>query len=330
MQVAILDDYLDTLRTLRCFDKLAEHHVTVFTDHVDDFGLLAQRLAQTEALVLVRERTVIRRELLERLPNLRLISLRSAYPHIDVEACTQLGIVVSSNLHSDSPSYATAELTWALVLAAMRRLPEQVEALKAGQWQTAVGRTLRSKTLGIYGFGRIGRVVAGYGRAFGMKVLVWASESSRRLALDEGHDVASSKENFFETCDVLSLHMRLVDATRGVVTARDLSRMKTDALFVNASRSGLVESGALVTALRAGRPGMAAIDVYDHEPSVGATDPLISMDNVICTPHLGYVTLDEWQLQFSDIFEQVNAYARQQPANVVNPEVMAHVRPWTG
>ena len=193
-----------------------------------------------------------------------------------------------------------------------------------------VGRTLRSKTLGIYGFGRIGRVVAGYGKAFGMKVLVWASDSSRRRAIDEGHDVAASREDFFETCDVLSLHMRLIDATRGVVTARDLSRMRTDALFVNTSRSGLVEPGALVTALRAGRPGMAAIDVYDHEPIIGATDPLISMDNVICTPHLGYVTIDEWELQFSDIFEQINAYVRQQPANVVNPEVLAHLRPWAG
>ena len=328
MQVAILDDYLDTLRQLRCFDKLSEHDVTVFTDHIDDIDLLAHRLAQAEALVLIRERTAISRDLLERLPNLRLISQRSAYPHIDVEACTNLGIVVSSNLHTDSPSYAAAELTWALVLAAMRKLPEQVEALRAGHWQTAMGRTLRSKTLGIYGFGRIGRVVAGYGRTFGMNVVVWAGESSSRQAIEEGYEVAASRERFFETCDVLSLHMRLVEATRGIVTAQDLSRMKTDALFVNTSRAGLVEADALGHALRAGRPGMAAVDVYDHEPILGASDPLVSMDNVVCTPHLGYMTRDEWQLQFSDIFDQINAYARQQPTNVVNPDVFAHLRPW--
>jgi D-3-phosphoglycerate dehydrogenase / 2-oxoglutarate reductase len=329
MRVAVLDDYLDTVRTLGCFEKLEHHDVTVFTDHVLDVDALAERLASAEALVLIRERTQIGRTLLERLPNLRLISQRSVYPHIDVDACTELGIIVSSNLHGGSPSYAAAELTWALVLAAMRKLPEQVEALQNGRWQTAIGRTLRSKVLGIYGFGRIGRVVAGYGRAFGMEVLIWSGESSSQVAASEGFQVATSKESFFDSCDVLSLHMRLVEGTRGIVTATDLARMKPDALFVNTSRAGLVEPGALADALRAGRPGMAAVDVYEQEPVNGAEEPLLNLDNVVCTPHLGYVTLDEWEIQFSDIFDQIQAYANRSPINVVNPEVLAQLRSWT-
>jgi D-3-phosphoglycerate dehydrogenase / 2-oxoglutarate reductase len=326
--VAILDDYFDTLRTLACFEKLAPHEVTVFTDHVEDVDVLAERLANSEALVLIRERTAIRRPLLERLPALRLISQRSAYPHIDVDACTELGIVVSSDLHAGSPSFAAAELTWALVLAAMRRIPEQVASMRAGRWQTAIGRTLRSKCLGIYGFGRIGKVVAQYGRVFGMEVVVWASETSRGEAAAAGYRVAPSKEAFFETTDVLSLHLRLVDATRGIVTAADLSRMKPDSLLVNTSRAGLIEQGALAEALRAGRPGMAAVDVYEHEPVLDPGDPLLTSQNALCTPHLGYVTSDEWQLQFADIFDQINAYASREPTNVVNPDVLARLRPW--
>ena len=220
MEVSILDDYFDTLRTLDCFDKLADHDVTVWNDHVQDVDVLAERLRDCEALVLIRERTEIRTPLLERLPELRLISQRSVYPHIDVDACTRLGVVVSSDLHAGTPSYAAAELTWGLVLAAMRQIPQQVASLKAGNWQMGVGRTLRGKTLGIYGYGRIGKVVAGYGRAFGMNVVVWAREASRARANADGLVVAESKETFFETCDVLSLHMRLDDATRGIVTRR--------------------------------------------------------------------------------------------------------------
>ena len=254
MRVSILDDYFDTLRTLDCFHKLDGHEVTVFTDHVQDVDQLADRLRDSEALVLIRERTEIRAPLLERLPKLRLISQRSVYPHIDVDACTQLGIVVSSDLHAGSPSYATAELTWGLVLAAMRQIPQQVASLKAGTWQAGVGRTVSSKTLGIFGYGRIGKVVAGYGHAFGMNVVVWASEASRAKAEADGIAVADSKDAFFETCDIVSLHMRLVDATRGIVTAADLARMKPTALLVNTSRAGLIEPGALVAALRrAGR-----------------------------------------------------------------------------
>src|SRR5215472_196031 len=214
MKVAILDDYHDTLRTLACFHALAGHDVTIWNDHVQDVDVLAARLADTEALVLIRERTEIRAPLLERLPRLRLISQRSQYPHIDVEACTRLGVIVSSNLHADTPSYATAELTWALILAAMRQIPQQVASLNAGKWQIGVGHTLRGKTLGIYSYGRIGKVVADYGKAFGMSVVVWGREPSRERARLEGYTSAPSKEAFFEECDVISLHMRLVDVTR--------------------------------------------------------------------------------------------------------------------
>jgi D-3-phosphoglycerate dehydrogenase len=322
MKVAILDDYFDTLRTLRCFERLAGHDVTVWTDHVQDIDALADRLHGSEALVLIRERTEIRTRLLERLPNLRLISQRSVYPHIDVDTCTRLGIVVSSNLHAGSPSYATAELTWGLVLAAMRQIPQQVASLKAGAWQMGIGHTLLFKTLGIYGYGRIGKVVAGYGQAFGMNVLVWASEPSRAHAQADGCVVAESKDAFFETCDVISLHMRLVEATRGIVTAADLALMKPTALLVNTSRAGLIEPGAFVGALRAGRPGMAAVDVYEEEPLLDVSDPLLDMDNVVCTPHIGYVSVEEWEWQFADVFDQINAYAAGSPINVVNPDVM--------
>ncbi len=322
MKISILDDYFDTVRTLDCFGKLAGHDVTVWNDHVQDVDLLAQRLADTEALVLIRERTQIRAPLLERLPKLRLISQRSVYPHIDIDVCTRLGIIVSSSQHADTPSYATAEFTWALVLAAMRAIPQQMASLKAGNWQIGIGHTLRGKTLGIYGYGRIGAVVAGYGRAFGMNVLVWARDKARAAARADGYSTADSKESFFEQCDVISLHMRLVDATRGIVTSADLARMKPSALLVNSSRAGLIEPNALVNALRAGRPGMAAVDVYEKEPLRDVDDPLLNMGNVVCTPHLGYVTRDEYELQFTDIFDQIVAYGASAPINVVNPEAI--------
>ena len=283
---------------------------------------LADRLRDTEVLVLIRERTEIRAPLLERLPALKLISQRSVYPHIDVDACTRLGIIVSSDQHAGTPSYAAAELTWALVLAAVRQIPQQVAALKNGTWQIGVGSTLRGKTLGIYGYGRIGRVVAGYGREFGMQVLVWAREATLAHARTDGYAAARSKEEFFEQSDVLSLHMRLVAATRGIVTAADLARMKPTALLVNTSRAGLVEPGALVNALRAGRPGMAAVDVFEEEPLLDPQHPLLKMNNVVCTPHIGYVSRDEYELQFADIFDQITAYASGTPTNVVNPDVL--------
>ena len=322
MKISILDDYHDTVRTLACFEKLAGHEVTIWNDHVQDNDMLAQRLGDAEVLVLIRERTAIRAPLIERLPKLRLISQRSVYPHIDVDACTRRGVIVSSSQHPGTPSYATAELTWGLIIAAMRQIPQQMASLKAGRWQLGVGTTLRKKVLGIYGYGRIGATVAGYGRGFGMNVLAWAREGSLARARADGYATARSKEEFFAQCDVITLHMRLVDATRGIVHAADLARMKPTALLVNTRRAPLIEPGALVAALRAGRPGFAAVDVYEHEPMVDTSHPLLHMDNVVCTPHLGYVSRDEYEVQFADIFDQIAAYAAAAPINVVNPEVL--------
>lgn len=321
MNISILDDYFDTLRTLECFRKLDGHEVTIHNDHVQDVDQLANRLKDTEVLVLIRERTQIRKPLIDRLDKLKLISQRSVYPHIDIDACTQKGIIVSSYQHADTPSYAAAELTFGLILAAMRQIPQQMQALKQGNWQFGVGHTLRGKTLGIYGYGRIGGAVAEYGKAFGMKILVWAREESRDKARQDGYAVAKSKQEFFETTDVLSLHMRLVKETRGIVTRADLSRMKPSALLVNTSRAPLIEPDALVEALRAGRPGMAAVDVFEEEPLKDPKHPLLNMPNVVCTPHIGYVTRDEYELQFSDIFDQIVAYFTGSPINVVNPQV---------
>src|SRR5262245_38613799 len=326
MKISILDDYHDTLRTLACFRKLDGHEVTIWNDHVQDVDPLAARLHAAEALVLIRERTKIRAPLLERLPNLRLISQRSVYPHIDINACTKLGIVVSSGQHPGTPSYATAELTWGLILAAVRQIPQQMSSLKAGKWQIGVGNTLRGRTLGLYGYGRIARVVAEYGRAFGMTVVVWAREASLARAKQDGLVAATSKEAFFADCDIVSLHMRLVEATRGIVTAGDLARMKPTALLVNTSRAPLIAPGALESALRAGRPGMAAVDVYEEEPVTDTGHPLLSLDNVVCTPHIGYVTREEYETQFSDIFDQITAYVAGTPINVVNPDVLPRAR----
>jgi len=326
MKVSILDDYHDTLRTLQAFKKLDGHDITVWNDHVQDNDALAQRLKDAEALVLIRERTKIRGPLLERLPKLRLISQRSVYPHIDVDACTRLGVIVSSDQNFGMPSYATAELTWGLIIAALRDIPLQMASLKAGKWQAGVGNTLRGKTLGIFGYGRIGAVVAGYGKAFGMKVLIWAREASQGKARADGHAVAASKAAFFEQCDVITLHLRLIDATRGIVTAQDLGRMKPTALIVNTSRAPLIEPGALVAALRAGRPGKAAVDVYEEEPLRDTSHPLLNMPNVVCTPHLGYVTREDHEIAFAEIFDQINAYAAGKPTNVVNPEALAKAR----
>ena len=322
MKISILDDYHDTLRTLDCFRRLSGHQIRIWSDHVQDVDALAERLRDTEVLVLIRERTEIRAPLLDRLDTLRLISQRSVYPHIDIDACTRLGVIVSSSQHPGTPSYAAAELTWALVLAAMRQVPQQMSALKAGKWQIGVGNSLRGKTLGIYGYGRIGSVVAGYGKAFGMNVLVWAREGSRKRAQSDGHAVAASKDAFFSECDVMSLHMRLIEETLGIVTATDLARMKPTALLVNTSRAQLIERGALVAALETGHPGMAAVDVYDEEPVLDTGYPLFAFDHVVCTPHIGYVTRDEYEAQFSDIFDQIVAYAAGNPINVVNPKVL--------
>jgi D-3-phosphoglycerate dehydrogenase len=323
VNITILDDYFDTLKTLPCFRKLSGHHVEIWTDHVQEIDALADRLKNTEALVLIRERTEIRAPLIEKLKKLRLISQRSVYPHIDVDACTRHGVIVSSNMHADTPSYAAAELTWGLILAAMRQIPQQMQSLRSGHWQIGVGNTLRDKTLGIHGYGRIGRTVAGYGKAFGMNVLVWAREVSRNHAIRDGYAVAPRQAAFYEACDIVSLHMRLVPETRNIVTAADLARMKTTALLVNTSRAGLIEPDALVRALQNGRPGMAAVDVYEQEPLTDVAHPLFATENVVCTPHIGYVTRDEYELQFADVFDQIVAFAEGHPINVVNPDVLA-------
>ena len=323
MNIAILDDYFDTVRTLPCFRKLDCHAVTIWNDHLQETDALAARLADTEALVLIRERTKIRTPLLERLPKLRLISQRSVFPHIDIDSCTRLGIVVASSQHPGTPSYAAAELTWGLLLAAVRQIPQQMASLKAGTWQIGVGTSLRGKTIGLYGYGRIARAVADYAEAFGMKVLVWAREPSLEQARQDGWLTAASKADFFARSDVVSLHMRLVDATRHIVTSADLALMQPSAVLVNTSRAGLIAPGALVAALKAGRPGFAAVDVYEDEPVRDLAHPLLALPNVVATPHIGYVTSDEYQLQFDDIFDQILAYASGSPINVVNPTVIA-------
>lgn len=320
MIVHILDDWFDTLRRLPCFARLEGHDVTVWNDHEEDADALAERLAGTEALVLFRERTGVGRTLLARLPSLRLISQRGAHPHVDVAACTERGVLLCSGMPADAPSHATAELAWALVLSAVRQLPGQMASVKAGAWQAGVGRSLRGRRLGLYGYGRIGRVVAGYAEAFGMEVDWWASEEGRARARADGARVAASRNAFFAESDIVSLHLRLSSATRGIVAAADLAAMRPDSVFVNTSRAGLVAPGALLAALDAGRPGTAAVDVFDTEPQTDPGDPLLAHPRLIATPHIGFVTEDELEIQFRDIFDQINAFEHGAPVNMVNPE----------
>lgn len=323
MKLAILDDWFDTLRHLPCFKKLDGMEVTVFNDHLPDPDALADRLRDFDAVVLFRERTSIPRQLVQQLPNLKLISQRSVYPHIDIEACTEHGVLVCSNMHAGAPSYAASEHTWALILAAMRDIPKQMQSLQRGTWQTGVGKTLRGRTIGLYGYGRIAGQVANYAEAFGMKVLWWASDEGRARAAADGVPLATSREAFFETCDVISLHVRLKPETRGIITPEDLSRMRPNAVLVNTSRAGLIAPGALLDALNNGRPGQAAIDVFDEEPITWADDPLACHPRMVATPHIGFVTEDEIELQFSDIFDQVVAWQAGAPIHMINPEVIS-------
>jgi D-3-phosphoglycerate dehydrogenase len=323
MKVHILDDWFDTLRGLPCFNLLAGHDVTVWTDHQPDEAILADRLQDADCVVLFRERTKVTRGLLERLPNLRLISQRGAYPHVDVAACTDQGVLLCSNKGADGANHAAAELTFALILAAMRQLPQQMTSVKAGNWQMGVGRSLRGRRLGLYGYGRIGRVVADYARAFGMEVIWWSSEAGRARAEADGETVAESRAAFFGSCDVLSLHLRLTPETRGSVTADDLGAMPPRSVLVNTSRAGLIAEGTLLQALDAGNLEAAAVDVFDGEPLTDPNDPLLSHPKLIATPHIGFVTEDEFDKQFADIFAQVNAYAAGAPIHMINPSVYA-------
>ena len=319
MHVIIPDDYQDAVRGLACFAKLAGHTVTVFNDTVKDIDALAERFRPADALVLIRERTAIGDDLLARLPHLKLISQTGrGTAHIDLAACARRGVVVTAG--TGSPQ-APAELTWALVLAALRHVPEEAARLRAGQWQSTLGTGLHGRTLGIWGYGTIGSLVAGYGRAFGMEVLAWGREGSLSRARAAGYVTAADRSALFERSDVLSLHLKLTRETRGIVTAADLARMKPTALVVNTSRAGLVAPGALEAALRAGRPGFAAVDVYEEEPVLGAAHPLLALENALCTPHLGYVEKDGYERYFGQAFDQVVAFAAGRPIGVVEPEV---------
>ncbi len=331
MNIIILDDYQDAVRKLRCASVLEPFNAKVFTNTVKGIGQLSVRLRDAEVLVLIRERTHFPRALLEKLPRLRLIAQTGRVgPHIDVDACTRLGIAVADG--AGSP-LAPAELTWALIMAAMRRLPQYIGNLKHGAWQQSgmkaasmppnfgLGLLLHGRTLGIWGYGRIGTLVAGYGRAFGMSVLVWGSEGARARAVADGHQAAPSCQAFFEQCDVLSLHLRLKDDTRAVVKLDDLMRMKPTALFVNTSRAELVEDSALVSALNKGRPGLAAVDVFESEPILQG-HPLLRLENAVCTPHIGYVERDSYELYFHAAFENVVNFIAGTPSNIVNPDAL--------
>ena len=335
MNIIILDDYQDAVRKLKCAQRLEQLNAKVFTNTVKGIGQLAVRLRDAEVLVLIRERTQFPRQLLEKLPKLKLISQTGRVgSHIDLETCTRLGIAVAEGVGSP---VAPAELTWALIMSAMRRLPQYIGNLKHGAWQQSglksasmppnfgLGMVLKGKTLGLWGYGKIGQMVAGYGRAFGMNVIVWGSEASREKARADGHQSADSREAFFETCDVLSLHLRLVDETRGIVGADDLARMKPTALLVNTSRAELVEEGALVSALNRGRPGMAAVDVFESEPILQG-HPLLRLENAVCTPHIGYVEQDSYELYFSAAFDNVVNFINGTPTKLVNPEALRVIR----
>lgn len=321
MKIAIIDDYQDAFRRLDCAKKLAGHELVAFTDTEKDPAKLAARLQDADAVVLTQQRSKMPRAVLEKLPKLKLISQtgRNAN-HIDLAACTEKGVVVSAG-GAGNPN-PTAELAWGLILAALRRIPQEAQRLKSGQWQGSVGSGLSGRTLGIYAYGRIGSLVAQVGKAFGMRVWCWGRDGSTAKAKAAGYEVAPSREAFFAESDVISLHLPLNDGTRGIVTAEDLARMKTTALIVNTSRAPIIAKDALVNALKAGRPGRAAIDVYEDEPVMNAAHPLIGMDNVVCTPHLGYVEERTYEAYYGAAVEQILAYVAGQPINVANPEVL--------
>lgn len=321
MKIAIIDDYQDAFRRLDCTKKLAGHELIAFTDTEKDPAKLAARIGDAEVLVLTQQRSKLPRAVIEKLPKLKLVSQtgRNAN-HIDIAACTEKGIVVSAG-GAGNPN-PTAELAWALILAALRRIPQEVRRLQDGQWQGSVGTGLAGKTLGIYAYGRIGSLVAQVGKAFGMRVVCWGRDGSTAKARAAGYEVAPSREAFFAESDVISLHLPLNDGTRGIVTAEDLARMKPTALIVNTSRAPIIAKDALVAALKAGRPGRAAIDVYEDEPVLNASHPLIGMDNVVCTPHLGYVEEGTYEAYYSAAVEQILAFIAGKPINVANPDVL--------
>lgn len=319
LRIAILDDYQGAIPELEAYEKLSNHEVIVLRTTEKDTDALARRLKGVQVIVPVRERTAITKELLDKLPDLRLISQSGkGVAHVDVQECTRRGIAVAA---SGGNSYAPAELTWALVLASVRNLTAEVESAKNGKWQSSpIGTQLRGRTLGIYGYGGIGAIVAGYGKAFGMRVIAWGREGSLERATKDGYEVAISREAFFEQSDVVSLHLRLSAESRGVVTPADLARMKPTALFVNTSRADLVVPGALETALKLGRPGFAAVDTFEDEPALD--HPLLKLPNALCAPHLGYVEKDTYEVFFGGAFDNILAFEAGKPTNIVNPEAL--------
>jgi D-3-phosphoglycerate dehydrogenase len=321
MKIAVIDDYQGVFRELTNFHRLSAHEVVTFREPERDMDRLAERLREFEVVVLTQERTRFRRGLIERLPNLRLISMTGGTAAIDLDACTERGIVVSAGGGRGSPN-ETAELTWGLILASLRHLPFEVEQLKRGAWQTTLGTSLGGRTLGIYALGKIGSVVANVGRAFGMDVVCWGREGSLGRAREAGYAVAASRAAFFQTVDVLSVHLPLNGETRGIITADDLGRMKSTALLVNTSRAPIIAEGALAEALRRGRPGFAAVDVYEDEPVLDGDHPLLKMKNVIGTPHLGYVTRDRYEVMYGATIEHILAFANGSPILVANPAVL--------
>jgi D-3-phosphoglycerate dehydrogenase / 2-oxoglutarate reductase len=319
MKIAVIDDYQNAFKTLKCFPRLNGHEVKIYTDPETDLDKIAERLKDADAIVLTQQRTYFPRTLIERLPKLKIIGQTGrAASHIDLEACTEKGIVVSAGGLGNSN--ATAELTWGLILSALRNLPFEVKRLQEGYWQSTLGIGVNGKTLGIYAYGKIGTIVAAVGKAFGARVLCWGREGSMSRARAAGFEVAKNREDFFAEADILSLHLPLNKDTRGIVTRDDLARMKPTALLVNASRSGLIEKGALEEALRAGRPGKAAVDVYDQEPVVGGNHPLLKMANVTCTPHLGYVTRESYEDYYAVVVDDILGFAAGKPSHVLNPE----------
>ncbi len=322
MKIAVIDDYQDAFRKLACYPRLKDHDVVVFNDTEKDPARLAARLHDADAVVLTQQRSPFPRGVIEKLPRLKLIAQtgRNAN-HIDVAACTEKGIVVAA-AGSGSP-HPTAELTWAIILASLRNIAHEVQQLKQGVWQTTVGTGLHGKTLGVYACGRIGGCVAQVGKAFGMKVICWGREGSLAKARDAGFEAAASREAFFAEADVVTLHIPLNQETRGIVTAADLGRMKTTALIVNTSRASVIAEGALVAALKQGRPGLAAIDVFEDEPVIGGNHPLLKMANVVCTPHLGYVEKATYESYYGSAIDSLLAFASGKPANALNPEALA-------
>jgi D-3-phosphoglycerate dehydrogenase / 2-oxoglutarate reductase len=321
MKIAVIDDYQNAFRTLRCYPKLKDHEVVVYNDTEKDPARLAERLKDADVVLLTQQRSAFPRAVIERLPKLKLIGQTGrAATHVDIEACTERGIIVSAG--GTGNSNATAELTWGLILSALRKLPYEVKRLREGQWQSTLGIGVNGKTLGIYAYGKIGSIVAGVGKAFGARIVCWGREGSTGRAKSAGFEVAKSRDEFFAEADILSLHLPLNKDTRGIVTRDDLARMKPTALIVNASRAGLIAKGALADALRSGRPGMAAVDVYEEEPVIGANHPLLKMDNVICTPHLGYVTQESYEDYYNVVVEDILAYAAGKPTHVLNPEAL--------